>query len=236
MVSPKVAVVGGFGITSELSSSLIDKLSATHQVVAIARSAAGKETIVKRFEKRQSVHFMWGDLRDAAAVEGMVARAEQLGPIESYIHNAASFFSRPFLDCSPDDFRGSWETAVMTAVVACRTILPKMVERGTGTIILSGATASLRGSSGCAAFAISKFGQRALAQSLAREFGPMGIHVASLIIDGAIVGSQAQTSFGLPVKKCIDAEALADTYQMLIDQPTTCWTHELDVRIHREPF
>ena len=236
MAPAKVALLGGVGTTSKLSGALVDTLAATHQVVAVARSNKGKDALTARFAHRRGVHFMWGDLGDEAVVTDIVARAEQLGPIEVYIHNAAQFYARPFLQCPPADFQQAWQMAVMAAVVTCRAVLPAMVKRRRGTIIMSGATASLRGSAGCSSFAVAKFGQRALAQSLAREFGPRGIHVVSLIIDGAIVGRQAQSTFGLSVEKCIDAAALADTYRMLIDQPPTCWTHELDVRTHREPF
>jgi NAD(P)-dependent dehydrogenase (short-subunit alcohol dehydrogenase family) len=116
-----------------------------------------------------------------------------------------------------------------------REVAKVMVPRGHGTILFTGATASLRGGSGFAAFAGAKHGLRALAQSMARELGPEGIHVAHTIIDGAIdtefIRSNFPQRYALKEKDGIlDPNAIADAYWMLHTQPRSAWTHELDLR------
>ena len=116
-----------------------------------------------------------------------------------------------------------------------------MVPRGRGTMIFTGATASLRGSSGFAAFAGAKHALRALAQSMARELGPKGIHVAHLVVDAAIDTEFIKTNFPERYAQkdqdgIVDPQHIAETYWMLHQQPRDAWTHELDLRPWMENF
>lgn len=116
-----------------------------------------------------------------------------------------------------------------------REVAKVMVPRGRGTILFTGATASLRGSAGFAAFAGAKHALRALAQSMARELGPLGIHVAHVVIDGAIdtpfIRENFPERYALKEKEGIlDPEAIAENYWRLHVQPRSAWTHELDLR------
>lgn len=234
----KTIILGGVGTRSNYSEALIkSSLQHGYTVLAIARSPNGKEDLLKVFENEQQVSFTWLDLRDEAALNAAIDAAEQsLGPIAAYIHNSAIPILKPFLETDITDYRASWETTVETAITASLSIIPRFQKHNKGTLIFAGATASIKGNSGSAPFATSKFALRALSQSLAREFGPQGIHVAHMIIDGIIEGERAQDQFGLPTDTCINSVDLAETTLSLIEQPPSCWTQELDLRPFREKF
>lgn len=138
-------------------------------------------------------------------------------------------------------YRKVWEMAALAGFLAGREAARVMLPRNRGTIIFTGATASLRGSSGFAAFASAKFALRALAQSMARELGPQGIHVAHPIIDGAIDTAFIRDTF--PERYALKAEDgilnpehIAEQYWQLHCQPRDAWTHELDLRPWMETF
>lgn len=231
-------IIGGVGTQSGLSEALIDQaLEHGYAVLATARSKEGKEALVGKYRSNDDVAFSWLDLKDQAALGDAVSCAEQnLGPIAAYIHNAAKLILKPFTDTTLDDYRACWQTSVETAITASHTIMPRLEKAGNGTMIFLGATASQKGNAGSAPFAASKFALRGFAQSLAREFGPKGIHVAHLTIDGVIKGNRAQSQFGLTEETCIDPAALAKTILSVIQQEPSCWTHELDIRPHTEKF
>jgi short-subunit dehydrogenase len=112
-----------------------------------------------------------------------------------------------------------------------------MVERGRGTILLTGATAALRGSARFSCLAVGKFGLRALGQSIAREFSERGIHVAHVVIDGQIDSARARSwAPDRPTSSFLAPDAIAETYWQLHSQPPTAWTHELDLRPSVEKF
>ena len=117
-----------------------------------------------------------------------------------------------------------------------RVVLPGMVARGNGHIIMTGATAIIRGAANFAAFAAAKFALRGFAQSLAREYGPKGVHVAHAIIDGLIDEPQTTRRFGAGQSQRMSADAVARTYLDLTRQDQSAWTHELDLRPFSERF
>jgi NAD(P)-dependent dehydrogenase (short-subunit alcohol dehydrogenase family) len=130
-----------------------------------------------------------------------------------------------------------WRTNCQAGFLVGQAAARRMAPRGKGTIIFTGATASLRGGANFAAFASAKFGLRAIAQSMARELGPKGIHVAHVIVDGIIDGPR---SSGMLAGKGPDAglspDAIADTYAHLVDQQRSSWSFEVDVRPFAEKF
>lgn len=237
-MSRKMAIIGGIGSESGLSPALISSLLAEdYHVMGIARSPAGKQEVMAPFSQEPKVEFLWGDLSDASFLAKLVNRFESGGDtIDVYIHQAAKLVLKPFLESDIGDFEACWDTGVKTAVVATKALLPAMLARGKGTMIFTGATASMRGSAKSAPFAAAKFALRALSQSLAREFGPRGIHVAHVIVDGVIAGNRAQETFGLAPKACIQPHALAKVFVDLVRQDASCWTQELDVRPAVERF
>jgi len=127
------------------------------------------------------------DAADETSVRETFARVrEELGAPDVLVYNAGAFQMGGVMDLLPNDFERAWRVNCLGALLAAQAVLPHMLEEGKGTLIFSGATASIRGSARFAGLAVGKFGLRALAQSMARELGPMGIHVAHVIIDGVI--------------------------------------------------
>ncbi len=143
---------------------------------------------------------------------------------------------KPFMKLTPAEFEKSWLSTCFGAMVAAQAALPGMLAQGGGTIIFTGATASVKGNPSFAAFASAKFALRGLAQSLAREFAPQGVHVVNTLIDGVIWGPQTQQRFTIARENCLEPEAIAKTYLQLIGQPPCAWTHELDLRPSSEKF
>ena len=233
----EIAIIGGIGSGSQFSAELIKALlNSDYHVVAIARSEQGKQAITEQFANQQDVEFVWGDLSSTDFMNGLVKQLSEKGEISVYIHNAVKLLFSPFLDLTQEDFTSTFHSTVVTAVNVSQVLIPEFVKRGKGTLVFTGATASIKGNAKSAAFATSKFALRALSQSLAREFGSQGIHVAHVIADGVFVGERAQNVFKMDEGVCIKPQALAKTYLDLINQDPSCWTQELDIRPASEKF
>ena len=178
------------------------------------------------------------DATDAASVASSFDRVrEELGEPEVFVYNAGAFQMGGILELSPEQFDDCFRANCSGAFYGAQQVLPAMVERERGTIILTGATAALRGSARFAALATGKFGLRALAQSMAREFGPQGIHVAHVVIDGQINTLRLrETQPDREESTTLSPESIAETYWQLHAQDPTAWTLELDLRPAPESF
>jgi NAD(P)-dependent dehydrogenase (short-subunit alcohol dehydrogenase family) len=159
-----------------------------------------------------------------------------LGRISVVVHNAHAFLNKPFEQIDEAQFEVVWRVTCLGAMTVARLVLPYMVAAKHGTIILTGASAGLRGNAKFAAFASAKFALRGLAQSLAREYGPAGIHVAHVILDGLVDEPQTEQRFGPAQSIRMAPDAVAGTYLSLIEQQASSWTHELDLRPYAERF
>lgn len=180
-------------------------------------------------------------LTDAADEESVRATFQrihaELGPTDVLLYNAGAFELGGILELSATTLEHVWRTSCLGGFLAAQAVLPGMLERGRGTVIFSGATASLRGSARFAAIAIGKVGLRALAQSMAREFGPQGIHVAHVVIDGQIDSPRVRARFpDRESKTFLDPAAIAETYWSLYAQDASAWSHEIDLRPSVEKF
>ncbi|TWO70292.1 SDR family oxidoreductase [Caenimonas sedimenti] len=182
---------------------------------------------------------------DARKEEEVVAFFEQvekdIGPVEVMVFNIGANVPSSILDETARKYFKIWEMACLGGFLNGREAAKRMVTRGKGTIIFTGATASLRGAANFAAFAGAKHALRALAQSMARELGPRGIHVAHTIIDGAIDTEFIRENF--PERYALKSQDgilnpdhIAENYWMLHSQPRDAWTHELDLRPYMEKF
>lgn len=233
-----LALIGGAGIGSQFTNALVEKLyNNGYAVVGMGRNQNAMAELNERWsQSKKHIRFIAVDQCDEALVKEQLATLENMGPIEVYVHNTAAIVRGPFLECSSADFETAWRASVLSALNMTRNILPKMLEHQKGTIIFTGATASVRGSAHFSPFAAAKFALRGLAQSLAREMGPKGVHVAHVIVDGLIWGDRVERIFHAKREACIEGEAMADVYLDLIRQHPSCWTHELDLRPSMENF
>lgn len=178
------------------------------------------------------------DAADAASLTAALAEVARMrGPIETLVYNAGKGVWGDALSVSERDFEGAWRLNAFGLFAAARAVLPAMLEAGKGAILVMGATASRRGVAQTAAFAAAKGAQRLLAESLARAYGPKGVHVALLIID-AVVGEPVMRAkladrpddfFCMPVDIAAAAYALAQ-------QPRSSWTFECDLRPFAEKW
>ncbi len=183
------------------------------------------------------------DARSEEAVEGFIDEASRQGNLSIVIFNVGGNVNFPITDTTERVFRKVWQMACYAGFLTGRSAARKMLPQGAGSIFFTGATASMRGGPGYAAFASAKFGLRGLAQAMARELGPKNIHVAHLVIDSAVdtewVRALIEERGGpdaLSQTPLLDPASIAETYWMLHNQPRDCWTHEMDVRPAEETF
>ncbi len=185
-------------------------------------------------------HAFPSDARDETAVAELVEAIERdIGPIEIAIFNPGANVRFPITETTTRVYHKVWEMAAFAGFLMGREVAARMIPREQGTIIFTGATASLRGASGFSAFAGAKAALRALAQSMARELGPKNIHVAHAIIDGAIDSNFIRENFpNVDQMREDDAilspDAIAANYVWLHKQHRSAWTHELDLRPWKE--
>lgn len=182
------------------------------------------------------------DARDEEAMAALITEIEtNIGPIDVAVFNIGANVKFGIADTTPRVFRKVWEMASFAGFLMAHNVAPHMQARGRGTMIFTGATASLRGSAGFSAFAAAKHSLRALAQSCARELGPKGIHVAHTIIDGMIDSNFIRELLpnvdDMREKDLIlNPDHIAENYVQLHHQPRDAWTFELDLRPYGETW
>jgi NAD(P)-dependent dehydrogenase (short-subunit alcohol dehydrogenase family) len=207
------------------------------------RIAEHAEPLAARIRAEGGVaHAFGSDARDEQAVATLFAHIEQeIAPIEVVVFNIGANVRFGIAETTERVYRKVWEAGALAGFLVGREAARVMVPRGRGTLLFTGATASLRGGAGFAAFAGAKHALRALSQSLARELGPKGVHVAHVVIDGAIDTPWIAANFPERYKLkdqdgILDPEAIAENYWQLHRQPRNAWTHELDLRPWSEPW
>ncbi len=236
MSAPKAALVVGAGDAT--GGAIARRFAREGYIACVMRRSADKlAPLVQRIEAEGGQARAFGsDARDEAAVTAMVAQIErEVAPIEVAVFNIGANVRFAVTDTTERVYRKVWEMGALAGFLMGREVARAMLPRGRGTILFTGATASLRGGAGFAAFAGAKHALRALAQSLARELGPQGIHVAHIVIDGAIdtafIAQNFPERYALKDRAGIlDPEHIADNYWHLHAQPRSAWTHELDLR------
>jgi NAD(P)-dependent dehydrogenase (short-subunit alcohol dehydrogenase family) len=215
-----------------------------YSVCVVRRSAEKSQSLVQEIVSSGGVaHAVSTDVRNEEAVRALFAHVEaELGSVEVCLFNAGANVKSPLIDTSAKLFFKAWELACYAGFLTGREAARYMVPRGRGTILFTGATASVRGGSGFAAFAAAKFGLRAVAQSMARELAPKNIHVAHLVIDGAIDSEAIHRRLSavtgamphLAPDSLIQTSSVAEAYWALHNQSRDGWTHELDLRPYSE--
>jgi NAD(P)-dependent dehydrogenase (short-subunit alcohol dehydrogenase family) len=181
------------------------------------------------------------DLREEAQVIELFDRVEKRGPVEVAIFNAGANFRASILETPADMFEKVWRLGCYAGFLFGREAARRMTPRGKGTILFTGATASVRGSAQFAAFAAAKGGLRQVAQSMARELGAKNIHVAHVVIDGVIDNRRSRERMAERVKSLPDdgllaTDAIAELFWQIHVQPRSAWTFEADLRPWAERF
>lgn len=238
---PAALVIGAGDATG---GAIARRFAREGMVACVVRRHAEKlEPLVRQIEAEGGVAVGFGsDARKEEDVMEVVSRIErEIGPIEAMVFNIGANVPCSILDETARKYFKIWEMACLGGFLYGREVARRMVARGRGTIIFTGATASLRGSANFAAFAGAKHALRALAQSMARELGPKNVHVAHVIVDGAIDTDFIRENF--PERYALKSEDgilnpehIADNYWHLHAQPRDAWTHELDLRPWRETW
>lgn len=232
----KVALIIGAGDAT--GGAIAKRFAAEGFTTCVTRRDADKlQPLVDSIRDSGGIaHGFASDARKEEEVVDLIERIEtELGPIEVFVFNIGANVPCSLLDETARKYFKIWEMACFSAFLNAREVAKRMVARQKGTMLFTGATAGLRGSANFAAFAGAKHALRALAQSAARELGPKNIHVAHVVVDGAIDTDFIRTSF--PERYALkdedgilNPEHIADSYWYLHSQPRDAWTFELDLR------
>lgn len=243
MTKQKTAVVIGVGPIAGLGGALCKRAGSEDLHVIIAgRTKAKIDAVAATItQSGGSASTVVADTTSETDVAQLFTKAEQVGPVDLAIYNAGNNMPGDILDMDADYFEQAWRIGCFGGFLFAREALRKMQPRGTGTLLFTGASASLRGKDGFAAFTSAKAGLRTMVQSLAKGYGPKGIHIAQVIIDGGINGDRLRERIPermqeLGEERFVGLEGLAELYLFLYRQPKNAWTHELDVRTHLENF
>jgi NAD(P)-dependent dehydrogenase (short-subunit alcohol dehydrogenase family) len=221
------------GAGSGLSASLARLFAREGMRVALAAREAGKlaalcqETGARAFSC---------DAGDPAQVEKLFAVVdEQIGPPDVVVYNASGRLRGPFVDLVPAEVERALTVSAFGAFMVAQQAVRRMLPKGRGAVLFTGASASIKGYAQSAPFAMGKFAMRGLAQSMARELAPKGIHVAHFVIDGAI-RNPGRTEPADNPDSMLDPDAIAQNYLHVLRQPRNAWTWELELRPWVEKF
>lgn len=238
MAEQEIALVVGVG--PGLGAALARRFAQAGMKVAVAaRRKAAIEKIAREVsaESGGTVTAYPLDATEEKAVKALFADLRShWGEPDLVVYNAGAYQPQGILEASAADFERCWRVGCLGGFLIGREAARGMVERGRGTILFTGATASLRGGARFFNLAVGKFGLRALAQSMARELGTKGVHVGHVVIDGGIRETDDLRSGELKEDALLEPEAIAEAYYMLHRQPRSAWTLELDLRPWVERF
>ena len=217
----------GEGLHVFVAGRMREKLEA---VVDAIRDGGGKATPVVC------------DVTQEVDVVSLVRQVEETGPLDLAIYNAGNNMIGKLSGMEADYFERCWRVCLFGAFLFAREAADHMSPRGQGTLLFTGASASMRGREGFAAFTAAKGGLRNFAQSAAKELGPQGIHVGHVVVDGGIDGEKLRNLAPQYAAQCaqegrlIDLEGIADAYLYLHNQKPGAWSFEIDLRTHAEPW
>ena len=238
-----VAWIVGVGASAGLGSAVARRFAKGGLIVALTgRNAERVRTIADEITAAGGqARALAGDVSSQGDIQRLAGEVQALGQLRAAVFNVGNAVRGGPLELTPEQFESTWRGSTYAGFLFAREVLPKLLAGAGGSLLFTGATASLRGRGPFAAFAAAKAGLRSLAQSIAREYGPKGIHVAHVVIDGGIDGERLRTaaaefSARAGADGLLDPDAIAETYWQLHQQHRSAWTHELDLRPYKEAF
>lgn len=246
-----VAWIAGVGASEGLGAALARRFAREGYLIAVTGRTPEKLAVVAdelRASGAQAVALP-GDVGKEGEIGAVAAKLRELGALRTAVFNAGSAVRAPSLELTGAQFEEAWRTSTLGGFLFSREAIgailangaPEDAPGGRGALLITGATGSLRGRPPFAAFAAAKAGLRSVAQSFAREFGPRGVHVAHIVIDGGINGERLRQNAPQRVAAAgpdglLDPEAIAEAYWQVHAQHRSAWSHELDLRPFKEPF
>lgn len=241
--SEEVVWITGVGAVAGLGAALARRFAQGGYRVAVSgRSPEKLQAVLASIEEQGGVGLALPG--DAGVESDILAALEQIktfGKLRVAIFNVGNAVAAPSLELSAELFEQTWRASTLGGFLFARESTRTLLDTGGGTLLFTGATASLRGKPPFVAFAAAKAGLRSLSQSFAREFGPQNVHVAHVVIDGSIAGERVRSKAPQRLQALGDDGALrlediAEAYWYLHSQPRSAWTQELDLRPFKEPF
>jgi short-subunit dehydrogenase len=220
------------GAGSGISASVAQAFAKAGMKIALAARSADKLGALAK-ETGATVHAC--DAADHAQVDRLFAALDAAGAPDVVVYNASYRTRGPFIDLDPVEVEKSIRVSAYAGFLVAQAAVKRMLPRGRGAVLFTGASASVKGYAQSAPFAMGKFALRGLAQSMARELSPQGIHVAHFVIDGGVRSARRPVPSDAP-DSLLDPDAIAQTYLHVLQQPRSAWTHEIELRPWVEKF
>lgn len=242
MYQNKAALIIGAG--DSLGSALAKRLAKSGlKVCLVRRNQKGLDKLCSEIEREggRAYGYSIDATKEQAVIDLFASIEEKIAPLDLVIFNIGTTYKCNISTLTVANYQRIWQESCFAGFLAGREAARVMIKQGSGTIIFTGATNSVISAQGYSAFSGAKFALRALAQSMARELGPKGVHVAHIIVDGAIDSPFMRQSFGKNESQIgksilIDPQAIAENYFNIYKQPANAWTHELDLRTCTAPW
>ena len=238
-----IAMIIGVGALNGLGAALARRFArGGMEVVIIGRSAEKIEAVARDIAQTgAAAETHAADITQAEEVARAFAFAASRGDIGAVVYNAGNNAIIPFEELTAELFESFWRVCCFGAFLTAQAALPHLLKGGGGTLLFTGASASLRGRATFAHFASAKAALRNLAQALAREYGARGIHVGHVVVDGVIDGQRIRDVAPQYIESkgadgALKPDAIAESFWQMHIQPRDCWTHEVDVRPFKETW
>lgn len=236
-------IIIGAGAANGVGGALSRRFSKSGQHVIIAGRTPSKIDALATSiqDSGGTADALQVDVTSPTDLDKLFEHAKSKGPVDAVLFNAGNNAIIPFEELDAETFEAFWRVGCFGGFLTAQRAIPILAAQGYGSLFFTGASGSLRGKANFAHFASMKAGLRMLSQSLAREFGPKGVHVAHFIIDGVIDGDMVRSRFGEYLDQLgedggLSPDAIADAYWYVHNQPKSAWTHELDLRPFKEKW
>jgi len=236
----EIAVIVGVSAINGLGAAVARKFACEGMHVVVAgRTEERLSAVVEDIQALGgNASLCVADATDAPALDDLMRMSTSLGTVKSVIFNVGNNQPLAFDDLTADTFELFWRTCTLAGFLTAKAALPAIQHNG-GSLLFTGASASMRGRPGFAHFSAAKAGLRTMAQALAKDYGPKGVHVGHVVVDGVINGESVQTRFGDYLKNLgedgsLEPDAIAEAFWFMHIQPRNAWTFELDIRPFKE--